>query len=92
MSTSSVSVTAGPAAVENRAKAEAMRARLAERGIRHVINGQEVQNRIIRTDRPFSVEELQEVANYLNAEFGGIDGQPIEIVVLVSWRSLPSWR
>ena len=36
-----------------------------------VINNQEVQNRIIHTDRQFSAEELHRVANYLNAEFAG---------------------
>ena len=36
-----------------------------------VINNQEVQNRIIHTDRQFSSEELHRVANYLNAEFAG---------------------
>ncbi len=49
-----------------------------------VINGQEVQNRIIRTDRPFSVEELQEVANYLNAEFAGKELSSIRRQILES--------
>jgi heat-inducible transcriptional repressor len=36
-----------------------------------VVNNQEVQNRIIHTDRQFSAEELHTVANYLNKEFAG---------------------
>ena len=36
-----------------------------------VINNQEVQNRIIHTDRQFSADELHRVANYLNQEFAG---------------------
>lgn len=36
-----------------------------------VMNQREVQNRIIELDRPYSQVELQQAANYLNAEFGG---------------------
>jgi transcriptional regulator of heat shock response len=32
-----------------------------------VLNGQEVQNRIIQTRRPYDAAELQRAANYLNA-------------------------
>lgn len=49
-----------------------------------VVDGQDVQNRIIRTDRPFSVEELQEVANYLNAEFAGKELSSIRGQILAS--------
>jgi heat-inducible transcriptional repressor len=38
-----------------------------------VINGREVQNRIIHTHRVFSVSELQQASNYLNAHFAGKD-------------------
>lgn len=38
-----------------------------------VINGQEVQNRVIDTERDFSAAELQQAGNYLNREFGGLD-------------------
>lgn len=38
-----------------------------------VVNGQEVQNRVIHTERDFSQNELQTAANYLNAEFAGTD-------------------
>ena len=36
-----------------------------------VLNNQEVQNRIIHTRRNFSSAELQQTANYLNAEYAG---------------------
>lgn len=36
-----------------------------------VVNEQEVQNRIIQVERPYSAAELQQAANYLNAEFSG---------------------
>jgi heat-inducible transcriptional repressor len=36
-----------------------------------IVNDQEVQNRIIHTDRDFDPEDLHRVANYLNAEFAG---------------------
>jgi len=38
-----------------------------------VVNGQEVQNRIIHTQRNYTAVELQQAANYLNAEFAGKD-------------------
>ena len=36
-----------------------------------VLNDSEVQNRVIETDRPYSPAELQQVSNYLSAEFTG---------------------
>ncbi len=36
-----------------------------------VVNGQEVQNRIIYTQRVYSASELQESSNYINAHFAG---------------------
>jgi heat-inducible transcriptional repressor len=36
-----------------------------------VVNGREVQNRILQLDRPYSSEELRRAANYLNQQFGG---------------------
>ncbi len=36
-----------------------------------VLNDSEVQNRVIETDRPYSAAELQQVSNYLSAEFAG---------------------
>jgi heat-inducible transcriptional repressor len=38
-----------------------------------VVNEQEVQNRIIRTQRPYADAELHQIANYLNAQFAGKD-------------------
>lgn len=38
-----------------------------------VFNNQEVENRIIYTDRPYSPNELQQAANYLNATYTGYD-------------------
>jgi heat-inducible transcriptional repressor len=36
-----------------------------------VVNGREVQNRILQLDRPYGAEELRRASNYLNQEFGG---------------------
>jgi heat-inducible transcriptional repressor len=36
-----------------------------------IVNGREVQNRIIQLERHFSAEELRRASNYLNMEFGG---------------------
>jgi heat-inducible transcriptional repressor len=36
-----------------------------------VVNGREVQNRIVQLERHYSAEELRRAANYLNQEFGG---------------------
>lgn len=36
-----------------------------------VVNGREVQNRILQLERSFSAEELRRASNYLNQEFGG---------------------
>lgn len=38
-----------------------------------VLNEREVQNRIIYTDRPYSQNELQQAANYLNSFYSGMD-------------------
>lgn len=38
-----------------------------------VLNNQEVQNRIIQTQRPYSPAELQQAAHYLNQQFTGQD-------------------
>lgn len=38
-----------------------------------VLNGQEVQNRIICTQRVYTEQELQQAANYLNATYAGRD-------------------
>lgn len=36
-----------------------------------VVNGREVQNRIVHLDRHFTADELRRASNYLNQEFGG---------------------
>ena len=36
-----------------------------------VVNGREVQNRILQLERPFGAEELRRAANYLNEQFRG---------------------
>jgi heat-inducible transcriptional repressor len=51
-----------------------------------VVNGQEIQNRVIDTDRDFTPAELQESANYLNAEFAGQDLASIRSRLLVSMQ------
>lgn len=38
-----------------------------------VLNGQEVQNRVIHTERVYTANELQQAANYLNTEYAGKD-------------------
>lgn len=38
-----------------------------------VLNEKEIQNRIIHTDREYTQNELQQAANFLNAEFAGKD-------------------
>ncbi len=37
-----------------------------------VLNDREVQNRVIRTDREYSDTELNQAANFINQEFGGL--------------------
>jgi heat-inducible transcriptional repressor len=36
-----------------------------------VVNGRDVQNRIVQLDRYYSAEELRQAANFLNQQFGG---------------------
>ncbi|HFE39247.1 MAG TPA: heat-inducible transcription repressor HrcA [Gammaproteobacteria bacterium] len=43
----------------------------------NVINECDVENRIIQTNRAFSAQELEKVANYLNTEFVGKDIQTV---------------
>lgn len=51
-----------------------------------VVNEQEVQNRVIHTDRAFSESELIQTANYLNQEFMGKDLSQIRQSVLESMK------
>ena len=51
-----------------------------------VVNEQEVQNRVIHTERAFSESELTQTANYLNQEFMGKDLSQIRQSVLDSMK------
>lgn len=51
-----------------------------------VVNEQEVQNRVIHTERAFSESELTQTANYLNQEFLGKDLSQIRQSVLDSMK------
>lgn len=51
-----------------------------------VVNEQEVQNRVIHTDRAFSESELTQTANYLNQEFIGKDLSQIRQSVLETMK------
>ena len=47
-----------------------------------VVNEQEVQNRVLQTDRDYSGSELEHISNYLNAEFVGKDIEHIRSALL----------
>ena len=51
-----------------------------------VVNEQEVQNRVIHTEKAFSESELTQTANYLNQEFIGKDLSQIRDSVLSSMK------
>lgn len=51
-----------------------------------VVNEQEVQNRVIHTERAFTESELTQTANYLNQEFMGKDLSQIRQSVLESMK------
>lgn len=51
-----------------------------------VLNAQEVQNRIIQTCRPYNAVELQQAANYLNAQFAGKDIRQVREALLRDLR------
>lgn len=51
-----------------------------------VLNTQEVQNRIIQTQRPYSAIELQQAAYYLNEQFAGRDIQQARASLLRDLR------
>lgn len=51
-----------------------------------VVNGQEVQNRVIDIDRDFTGSELQQAANFLNTEFAGLELQEIRQRLLASMQ------
>jgi heat-inducible transcriptional repressor len=51
-----------------------------------VLNSQEVQNRVIQTQRPYSAAELQQAANYLNQQFTGQDIRQVRASLLRDLR------
>ena len=53
-----------------------------------VVLGEEVQNRIINTDRSYSADELHRVANYLNTEFKGRELSDIRKGILDSMQAV----
>jgi len=53
-----------------------------------VINDREVQNRVIHTERTYSQDELQRVANYLNSEFSGCELSAIRKGVHASMQAV----
>ncbi|WP_290651506.1 heat-inducible transcriptional repressor HrcA [Aquisalimonas sp.] len=52
-----------------------------------VYNEQDVENRIVHTDRDYSHNELQQVANFLNAEFAGQGVDTVRSELLKSMES-----
>jgi heat-inducible transcriptional repressor len=52
-----------------------------------VLNDREVQNRVIRTDRDYDATELNQAANYLNQEFGGMTLAQIRAALITSMRA-----
>lgn len=51
-----------------------------------VMNDQEVQNRVIHVDRDFSPAELQQAANYINAEYAGLELTEVRTRLLTSMQ------
>ena len=51
-----------------------------------VLNQQEVQNRIIATDRPYSASELVQAANYLNIHYAGRELDEVRREILQDLR------
>jgi heat-inducible transcriptional repressor len=51
-----------------------------------VVNQQEVQNRILHTERDFSRAELEQAANYLNAQFAGRDLHEVRATLVAEMR------
>lgn len=52
-----------------------------------VVNEQEVQNRVLQTERDYSGSELEHISNYLNAEFVGKDIEQIRGALLDAMNS-----
>ena len=51
-----------------------------------VVNEQEVQNKVIHTDRPYSASELQQAANFLTREYAGKELNTIRDMLLNSMQ------
>jgi heat-inducible transcriptional repressor len=47
-----------------------------------VVNGREVQNRILQVERPFASEELRRAANFLNEQFRGLELSDVRALLL----------
>ncbi|RFA28236.1 heat-inducible transcription repressor HrcA [Alkalilimnicola ehrlichii] len=47
-----------------------------------IVNDEEIQNRVIETERHFTADELREVSNYLNVEFAGKDVASVRTTLL----------
>jgi 5-carboxymethyl-2-hydroxymuconic-semialdehyde dehydrogenase len=87
MNTSSTLTPVGPAAVENRARAEAMRARMAARGIRHVINGQEVDSVSGET-----FENCSPIDNRPICRVAAGDARDVDRAAQAARAAFPAWR
>lgn len=53
-----------------------------------VINNEQVQNRVIHTEKPYTPAELQTVANFINTEFAGRDLKTIRDSVAKSMQQI----
>jgi heat-inducible transcriptional repressor len=52
-----------------------------------VLNDREVQNRVIHTDREYQESELNQAANYINREFGGLSLMKVRQALLDSMQA-----
>lgn len=52
-----------------------------------VLNDREVQNRVIHTEREYQESELNQAANYINREFGGLSLIKVREALLASMQS-----
>ncbi|MDH5408264.1 MAG: heat-inducible transcriptional repressor HrcA [Gammaproteobacteria bacterium] len=53
-----------------------------------VVNSEEVQNKVIQTDRAYSSSELQQASGYLNSEFAGLDLTEVRERLLGSMKQM----
>jgi heat-inducible transcriptional repressor len=52
-----------------------------------VLNDREVQNRVIRTDREYAASELNQAANFINREYGGLSLMRVRQALLDSMQA-----